>query len=87
MHRSHRQQTSVDKCVMLPQQHFGSSNPGTTINPWAAFEKYITFQPRQGSINTSDEHKTCVHCYGLTEIGWDWFESIINGIYDMLTLR
>ena len=86
MQRAHRQATSTDKCVMLPQQHFHGSNPGAARRHWTAFEKYSTFQIRQCSVNTIDEFKN-MFALTLTDIEWNWFESIMNNIPDMPTLK
>ena len=43
---------------MLPQQPFGRSKPRAGRKHWEAFEKYVAFQTRQGSIKTFDE---CLH--------------------------
>ena len=55
--RPHRQPISADFCVMLQQQHFDGSNPAVARNYRAEFKEYVTFQTRQGSINTLDIFK------------------------------
>ena len=54
MQRPQRYPTSVDKCVMLAQQHFDGFNPEAARNHLVAFKKYDALQTRQGSINTFD---------------------------------
>ena len=58
------QPTSVDKCVMLPHQHCDGSNSCTARNHSTSYETYLTYQTRQGNINTFDKFKTM---FALTE--------------------
>ena len=59
--RPHRQPSSADTCVPLPQQHFNGSNPSIARNHWTAFEKPVAFQTRQGIINIFNEFKIYSH--------------------------
>ena len=71
---------------MLPQHHCNCSKLSLARNQWASFEKYVAFQTRQGNINTYDKFKTMV-TLTLTDIAWKWFETIMNGIQDMASLK
>ena len=67
MQRPHTQHTSADKCVMSPQQHFDGSNPSTARIHLVAFEKYFSFQTRQGTSHTFHEFKN-MFALTLTDI-------------------
>ena len=86
MQRSHRQLTSADKYVILPQQHFDDSNAGAVRNHWVAFEKYVAFHIRQGKINTYDEFQN-MFALTLIDISCNWVDPIMNNIPDMPTMK
>ena len=76
--------TSTDKCVILSLNFFFVSNPSSIRNHWAAFEKYMAFQRKQGNINTFHELNNVYididRCH--MELVWahhEWFT-----IYDQL---
>ena len=70
---------------MFPH-HFDGFYPSLARNQWAAFEKYVGFKIRQGSINTADEFKN-MSALTLPGIAWNCFEPFMNGIQDMAILE
>ena len=57
MYQPQHQPASTGKCVTLLQYNFDGSDPSSGRSYWTTVTKLVTFQRREGSINTSDEFK------------------------------
>ena len=71
---------------MLSQQNLAGSSSSAATYYGATFKIYVSFQTRQGSINTFTEFKNMFTVI-LTDIAWNWFEPNMNNKQNMPNLK
>ena len=84
MQQSQCQHILADKCITLAH-HFDGTNPSTARNCWTALEKYVASKTKHDNLSPLEKIKNIL--LTLTDIAWNWSESMLNGIQNMTSQR